>query len=140
MPVTNAGHRIDVKLLGVNNAVAYFLRQNIQVDLNLYRCHPNVGWKCLVVSKPDPHEIEWHHDAVVARFQSTHQSKTEIGKDITETCVHAGLMAQRTDRAVQPRQPQIRGNRHVPPLIRWFRWVRQGWYWVGNYRRLRIFK
>src|ERR1700739_2422569 len=126
MPVTDAGHRVDLKLLSINNAIAYFLRQNIQVDLNLYRCCAPVERKCFIVGKFYPHEIEGHYDAVVAGFQGTHQSKTEIGKDITETCVHAGLMAQRTDRAVQPRQPQIRGNRHVPSLIRWLRWVRQG--------------
>src|SRR5258708_14817099 len=107
MPVTEASHRIDLKLLNINNAVAYLLRQNIQVDLNLYRCRPNVEGKCFIVGKFYPHEIERHHDAVVARFQGTHQRKTEIGKEVTETCVHAVAMTHRTQRTLRPRELHI---------------------------------
>ena len=118
MPVTKPYQCVDPELLFVNNTVADLVRQDILVDLNLHRRRPYVERKCFVVGKLHSHKIERHHDAVVARFQGNHQTNIQIGKDVKEAGVYAGVMAQRTDRAVHPGEPQIGGKRHVPSLIR----------------------
>src|SRR5215471_11040305 len=100
VPVTNSGQRVDLESLSLKDTVAYFLREDVQVDLNLCRCRQNVEGSPFIVRKPDPHEIERHHDAVVARVKGPHQSKAEIGKDVTEASVDACILAQYADRAM----------------------------------------